>query len=70
MAKAVELSIARSALITDLAIRTNAELVLGDHAEVANTYYQWLHHALEHGTLPAAALELIASKKREGPPTK
>ena len=64
LAKAVDLSIARSGLMADLAIKTGGQLTLMDHVELSGTYYNWLRHVLEKGSLPPKATEHLELSKR------
>lgn len=55
LAKAIDLAMGRSRFLADLAQKHGNSVAIEDDVLLAEKYYQWLLHLLEHGELPSEA---------------
>jgi len=55
LTKSIELAIQRTDLAERFAKTEGAPVTLLDHAQLAEVYYQWLSHLVDHGELPPDA---------------
>lgn len=55
LSKAIEIAIERTELVRQIASQTGSQASFADHAALAETYFRWLVHLIEHDELPTDA---------------